>query len=349
MSILKIIARSVIFQRHHKHILRKQLPALIYFTADVVPSPSVAPIVSALISALSCRNTIEAVHIINDEGFSAMHLAALDGNIKAAKRLLKLGEDPKQQSLDGNTPLSLSIACCHSSFSEFILPLSNVNSKDEDGDTSLMFAAWRRDVSLVTRLLNAGAEVNAVSRHGSTALWNAVYRESPEVAFVLLKANADMTACCVGTRLFLDDGDTCAEGRTVKKIYPPTPRSLLWVAVNGIDGVHKKQKLLTIVGLLLENGYHFKHDQWIGNSEIQLGLRPVKSKDIPSGVLKDKNLQTVLQTLYKKPLFLRDICRNHVRSIHMRHCLNIPYKRWVSSLKLNKITSDFLKFNYVKI
>ena len=322
---------------------------MIYFTTEVASSPSISSIVRALISQLSYKDSPEAVRERNDDGLSALHLAAMDGNLRAAKRLLDLGADPKQKSLDGNTPLTLAIACSHHSFWEFMLPLSNVNSKDEDGDTPLMFSAWRREPSLVTSLLRAGAKVNAVSRHGSTALWNAVYRESPDVVLTLLQANANMNVRCTGTHLFLEDGETCDEGRSVKKIYAPTPRSLLWVAVNKAGDIPQKREPLTIVGLLLENGYDLKHERWIGHLSKKSRLDSTKMEEIPQSALNSKDMRTILVSLYKRPLFLRDICRNRIREIHELHNSQIPYMTWVNYLKLNKNISDFLTLNYVTI
>ncbi|CAL1527556.1 unnamed protein product [Lymnaea stagnalis] len=269
----------------------------------------------------------------------------MDGNKKAAKMLLLLGADGKQKSRDGNTALTFSIAFNHGKFSEFILPYSDINSRDEDDDTALMFAAWRDQDALVSEMIAYGADVNSRSRHGSTALWNAVYRSSRDSVLVLLQNNADMGIRCEGTHLFLTPTDSMEEGE-IKKIYPGHRRSLLWVAAEMAMNVKTRAKSLAIISLLLQAGYDVTGDHWIK----RIRDPNVSSSDVPMRFRDDNSLARLLMYFYNRPLQLRDICRNKLRKLHqsctLRH--RVPYAQWVSEAGLgNRCLRDFVCLLYL--
>jgi uncharacterized protein len=74
-----------------------------------------------------------------------------------------------------------------------------VHERDDEGRTPLMLAAGLGQVSVVSALLAAGADVNAVDRLGFTALFHACHngdedRGYPDVVTALLAAGADKEA-----------------------------------------------------------------------------------------------------------------------------------------------------------
>ncbi len=66
-----------------------------------------------------------------------------------------------------------------------------VNLTNGAGDTLLILAAYHRHASLVTALLDRGADHTRVNDRGQTALAAAVFRQDREVVERLLRAGAD--------------------------------------------------------------------------------------------------------------------------------------------------------------
>ena len=73
---------------------------------------------------------------------------------------------------------------------------ANVNARDEDGKTPLMYAARdNQNPDVIKVLLEAGADVNASDEFGGTPLMYAARdNQNPDVIKVLLKAGADVNA-----------------------------------------------------------------------------------------------------------------------------------------------------------
>ncbi len=65
-----------------------------------------------------------------------------------------------------------------------------IESKDCEGDTALHVMVWRKDRYAVKRLIEAGADVNAVGDMGETPLHVAVGKGDLEIIEALLKADA---------------------------------------------------------------------------------------------------------------------------------------------------------------
>jgi ankyrin repeat protein len=69
---------------------------------------------------------------------------------------------------------------------------ANVNAKDRDGETALMWAARRGHSETVKALINAGADVNVKGgRYSKTALMWAEAWDHSEIAEILKQAGAE--------------------------------------------------------------------------------------------------------------------------------------------------------------
>ncbi len=75
---------------------------------------------------------------------------------------------------------------------ELIKSGSNVNAKDGDDMTALMYASQNGSIVNVKKLIEAGADVNVVDVSGLTALMYASIEESDDVVKELIKAGADV-------------------------------------------------------------------------------------------------------------------------------------------------------------
>ena len=71
---------------------------------------------------------------------------------------------------------------------------TDVNAKNNLGDTPLMWAARYGRTETIKLLLEKGADVNRENRHGNTALLFAAYEGSTEMVKLLLEAGADVNA-----------------------------------------------------------------------------------------------------------------------------------------------------------
>ena len=71
---------------------------------------------------------------------------------------------------------------------------SDINAKDQNGETALMSASWTGKSEVVKLLLGRGASVNEKTNNGSTALMKAATRDHLAIAKLLLENGADIEA-----------------------------------------------------------------------------------------------------------------------------------------------------------
>ena len=76
---------------------------------------------------------------------------------------------------------------------------AQVNTRDKEGRTALMFAVDRGDVEVVEALLQAGADASVVNQEGATALMYAFQEPSPynpQETAKLTKRRIEAARCC---------------------------------------------------------------------------------------------------------------------------------------------------------
>jgi len=126
-----------------------------------------------------------------DSGITALHSAALDGQVDAVAMLLKGGADCNARSALGVTPLHAAVD--HPDVAEALIRAgAEVNAKDVAGRTALAWATRSGRADAVELLLRNGAEVNTADVDGQTPLHCAARRGQEQVAAVLLEHGADV-------------------------------------------------------------------------------------------------------------------------------------------------------------
>ena len=118
---------------------------------------------------------------------------AAHGHTKTVRTLLAQGADGHTRDRDGKTPLMLAAFEGHTETVQVLLAHGvPVNTQDKQGATALMLAAARGHTDVVTTLLAQGADVNLQHTTGQTALMVAVVGGHGPVTHALLARGADL-------------------------------------------------------------------------------------------------------------------------------------------------------------
>lgn len=122
--------------------------------------------------------------------------AVADGNLEAVQLFLQLGQSPNYADQAGNHQMILAAQFCNNEPTEnrgavlraMIDAKGDVDAKDENGSTPLLWAAQLCDAETVKALLAAGAKVNAKAKGGATPLMMATVFNRTEIIAILKKA-----------------------------------------------------------------------------------------------------------------------------------------------------------------
>ena len=136
--------------------------------------------------------------VMSDEDFAKL---CEKGTAKEIRAALKKGANPNAMA-EGTESAAVGTALMWAAAAnenpEVISILleagADLNAKDEDGRTALMWAA-ENTPEVVSVLLRAGADINVRDNYGSTVLIRAAQNcENPDVITVLVEAGADVNA-----------------------------------------------------------------------------------------------------------------------------------------------------------
>ena len=129
------------------------------------------------------------------DGMTALHWAAYNDDLEAAKLLLAAGANAKAENRYGATPLSLACVNGNAAFVDLLLTAgADANAPLRGGETPLMTASRTGKIGPVKALLARGAEVNAKLPGGQTALMWAAAEGHTAVVEALLAAGAEFKA-----------------------------------------------------------------------------------------------------------------------------------------------------------
>ena len=138
-----------------------------------------------------------SVHHVNNEGVTAMHMAATCGHVGVVRYLLRARDNPNVVSTycNGSTPLTFASSKGNPAV---VLALieggANVNYSRSDGATSLILAAQNGHIEVVRALLAANADPRIVSHKGNTAFSLAKAQNHPVITALLEARLAELAA-----------------------------------------------------------------------------------------------------------------------------------------------------------
>jgi len=149
---------------------------------------------------------------------------AAQGHTATVHTLLAHGADGNTRDRDGKTALMLAAFEGHTGTVQVLLANGvQVNTQDKAGATALMLAAARGHTNVVTALLAQGADVNLQHHTGQTALMVAVVGGHGPVTHALLARGADLELHNRARQTAV----TFAQARGVAHLLAPQPQPTL--------------------------------------------------------------------------------------------------------------------------
>ncbi|MBX7055048.1 MAG: ankyrin repeat domain-containing protein [Pyrinomonadaceae bacterium] len=161
---------------------------------------------TVLIQAAQSDNNREIVELLlnagvdvnaqTKDGLTALMRFAWMGHLEAVRALLNAEANTKLKNKNGWT--AFYFACSHGNNREIVDLLlkhgADVNERDSEGRTPLMWIGWGNRAKNFEALISAGADVNARDKDGTTALMISSSRLFLDEVDLLLNANADVNA-----------------------------------------------------------------------------------------------------------------------------------------------------------
>ena len=93
---------------------------------------------AAMINALASRGGF--VQSTDKHGRTPTHIAAAAGNVSGLQALLRHGANARAVDQNGATPFMLAVGAMSASCAELLLPISDLNARDRDGDDAKNYA-----------------------------------------------------------------------------------------------------------------------------------------------------------------------------------------------------------------
>jgi len=128
---------------------------------------------------------------VDEHSRTAMHYAAINGNLQIVAILIKGGAKLDQKEKLGNTPLHFAADLNQAEVAELLLDAgAAVDPENKNGMTPLMVAANRGNVEIVKALLKKGASVTKTDYTGRDAAGWAAESHRPAVVQAIKQAQS---------------------------------------------------------------------------------------------------------------------------------------------------------------
>ena len=165
-----------------------EMPHLHQVTVGLLPLD-----LPAELKKISHKSHVNAVDI---KRRTALHWAALRGDLNALQALLLAGADRAATDLQGETPLHLAVSSGSVDCVELLLMGDvQIQAKDLRADSAMLIAAWAADNPAMIRLLaSAGGDVTCRNANGVSALQSAACLNHPKNIETFLELGADMNS-----------------------------------------------------------------------------------------------------------------------------------------------------------
>jgi len=160
----------------------------------VMPCCVVGLLAVAIALMLPIVRTERATQVVQEAAKEGLPYDALIGDYSRVRSAIARGEDVNQKDKDGNTPLIYAASRGYTNIvRELVDAKAMVDDRDPEGKTALMHASMKSQLPTVNLLLGAGADVNARDQSDRTALDWAVATDRRAVIEELRKRGAETT------------------------------------------------------------------------------------------------------------------------------------------------------------
>lgn len=129
-------------------------------------------------------------NVLDDEGLSAIHYAALTGKTKPVETLLDWGAQPDKLSEDSLTGFDMALDHHYFEICDIFLTKGECLEPRPCGYNALDYPAMQNDRQALEYLLRIGAHPNGTNDLRAPLVW-AVQEDSHDAVLLLLKAGAD--------------------------------------------------------------------------------------------------------------------------------------------------------------
>ena len=131
----------------------------------------------------------------NNNGWSALMIAASQGNMEMLKLLIEKGAAVDEKNTQGQTPLIFAAHWGHADVVMLLIEQGvNVNLQMGDGWTALIDSISMDHTEVAKILIKSGADMNAKGKKGWTALMAAAYNNNAEIVNLMIENGADLNA-----------------------------------------------------------------------------------------------------------------------------------------------------------
>uniref|UniRef100_A0A8C5PX78 Ankyrin repeat domain 27 n=1 Tax=Leptobrachium leishanense TaxID=445787 RepID=A0A8C5PX78_9ANUR len=134
-----------------------------------------------------------SVNVTSRDGFTPLHIAAMQGHSMLVSLLLKHGANVDAKNTNRALPLHLACRSGHLEVVKFLIDYSmGKNKKDMGGNTPLIYACTGGHVHIAAVLLEHGASVTLCNVKGNSALHEAVRKNDHSLVHLLLLYGAEV-------------------------------------------------------------------------------------------------------------------------------------------------------------
>lgn len=154
------------------------VPMICYYLGLQIPNGHCKTLCHPLCDCENCQDDSginvsdrQNINVCNGEGYTALHIASLHGQVDIVKLLLNNGAIPNIVTRKGLTPLHLACQTGRLEIVKLLLQCkgSQVNAQDVKGNTALHYACGARDARIVEILVKNKADVNIRNCKGLSA------------------------------------------------------------------------------------------------------------------------------------------------------------------------------------